>query len=223
MMYFAVVRDGLDGGAQITASHNPKRIQRHQDGAEGSVPALGRRRHRRHPRHDRRRHAFRRPPARRARSRPRRSAGRLRRQGDVVHRSGHHQAVQRRARRRQRHGRGRGAAAVRPAALPDDTAVLRGRRHVPEPRGQSAHRGKPPGHRRARHRREGGHRHRVGRRRRSLLLHRRQRRVHRRRLRHGAPRRGGADQVAWPEDRLRRSRQLRGQGHRRAATAARRS
>ena len=24
MMYFAVVRDGLDGGAQITASHNPK-------------------------------------------------------------------------------------------------------------------------------------------------------------------------------------------------------
>jgi phosphomannomutase len=23
MMYFAVVRDGLDGGAQITASHNP--------------------------------------------------------------------------------------------------------------------------------------------------------------------------------------------------------
>ena len=25
MMYFAVVRDGLDGGAQITASHNPGR------------------------------------------------------------------------------------------------------------------------------------------------------------------------------------------------------
>ena len=24
MMYFAVARDGLDGGAQITASHNPK-------------------------------------------------------------------------------------------------------------------------------------------------------------------------------------------------------
>ena len=33
MMYFAVARDGLDGGAQITASHNPKRVQRHQDGA----------------------------------------------------------------------------------------------------------------------------------------------------------------------------------------------
>ena len=33
MMYFAVARDGLDGGAQITASHNPEGIQRHQDGA----------------------------------------------------------------------------------------------------------------------------------------------------------------------------------------------
>ena len=40
MMYFAVVRDGLDGGAQITASHNPKRVQRHQDGAAGSVSAV---------------------------------------------------------------------------------------------------------------------------------------------------------------------------------------
>ena len=39
-------------------------------------------------------------------------------------------------------GAGR-AAAVRPAALPDDAAVLRGRRHVPEPRGQPAHRGEP--------------------------------------------------------------------------------
>src|SRR5688500_19474273 len=25
MLYFAVVRDGLEGGAQITASHNPRR------------------------------------------------------------------------------------------------------------------------------------------------------------------------------------------------------
>ena len=44
-------------------------------------------------------------------------------------------------------------------------------------------------------RREGRHRHRLGRRRRSLLLHRRQRRVHRRRLRHGAARRGVPAQV----------------------------
>ena len=33
MLYFAVARDGLDGGAQITASHNPEAVQRHQDGA----------------------------------------------------------------------------------------------------------------------------------------------------------------------------------------------
>ncbi len=65
MLYFGVVRDGLDGGAQITASHNPEAVQRDEDGAEGGVPALGRRRHRRHPRHDRGRvDSSRRPPGR---------------------------------------------------------------------------------------------------------------------------------------------------------------
>ena len=104
MLYFAVARDGLDGGAQITASHNPKayngiKMVRREafplsgDAgigeirdmiAAGTIPA----------------------PARQA-GRPRitRPAARLRRQGPVVHRSGDHQAVQRRARRRQRHGR----------------------------------------------------------------------------------------------------------------------
>ena len=38
-MYYAVAADELDGGAQITASHNPGRIQRLQDGPQGSVPA----------------------------------------------------------------------------------------------------------------------------------------------------------------------------------------
>ena len=55
MMYFAVVNDGLDGGAQITASHNPGAVQRHQDGARRRAAAQRRRRHRRHPRHDRQR------------------------------------------------------------------------------------------------------------------------------------------------------------------------
>ena len=32
MLYFAVVNDDLEGGAQITASHNPGAVQRHQDG-----------------------------------------------------------------------------------------------------------------------------------------------------------------------------------------------
>ena len=57
MLYFAVARDGHDGGAQITASHNPEAVQRHQDGAARGVSAERRRGHRRHPRHDRRRHA----------------------------------------------------------------------------------------------------------------------------------------------------------------------
>ena len=55
-----------------------------------------------------------------------------------------------------------------------------------------------------------------------VLLHRRHRRVHRRRLRHGAAGRGVPDQAPGREDRLRRPRQLRGQGHRRRSTAARR-
>ena len=61
------------------------------------------------------------PPAAHAREpdEPRRPA-RIRRQGDVVHRSVDHQAVQRGPRRRQRHGRTRGAAALRPAAVPHD-------------------------------------------------------------------------------------------------------
>ena len=143
MLYFAVARDGHDGGAQITASHNPKQyngikmVRREAfplsgDAGIGDIRdmiAVG-------------------PPAARRRRdaaarRTRRRARRLRRARDVVHRPGDHQAVQRRARRRQRHGRAGRAAAVRPAALPDDAAVLRDRRHVPQPRGQSAHRGEP--------------------------------------------------------------------------------
>ena len=120
MMYFAVVRDGLDGGAQITASHNPKEyngikmVRREAfplsgDAgigdirdmiAGGTAAAAGRRR--------------------RARSTHARRARRLRREGHVVHRPVDHQAVQRRARRRQRHGRPGRAAALRAAALQDD-------------------------------------------------------------------------------------------------------
>ena len=39
MLYFAVARDGHDGGVQITASHNPEAVQRHQDGAARGVSA----------------------------------------------------------------------------------------------------------------------------------------------------------------------------------------
>ena len=69
MMYFAVVKDELDGGAQITASHNPKQYNGVKMVREGALPLSGdagigdiremvahdrvaaqrRRRHRRHP------------------------------------------------------------------------------------------------------------------------------------------------------------------------------
>ena len=41
MMYFAVARDGLDGGAQITASHNPKQYNGCKLVGRGNVPLSG--------------------------------------------------------------------------------------------------------------------------------------------------------------------------------------
>ena len=55
-----------------------------------------------------------------------------------------------------------------------------------------------------------------------VLLPRRQRRVHRRRLHHGAAGRGVPDEAAGRDHHLRRARQLRGEGHRSRSTAARR-
>ena len=87
--------------------------------------------------------------------------------------------------------------------------VLRGRRHVPQPRAEPVARGEQPRDPRAGRRREGRPRHRLGRRRRPLLLHRRGRRVRARRLRHCAARRGPADQEPRREDPLRPARQPR--------------
>ena len=174
----------------------PKRVQRHQDGPARGVPAVGRRRHRRHPRHGHDGTHSRRRRGRRARVESRDLLD------DYVEKvmSFIDPAVIKPFNVVLDAGSGM-AGLVAPRLfdrLPCKTTRLcfDDRRHVPEPRGQSAHRREPAGHRRARHRREGGHRHRVGRRRRPLLLHRRHRRVHRRRLRHGAARRGGAAQVA---------------------------
>ena len=167
MLYFAVARDGHDGGVQITASHNPEGIQRHQDGPEGGVSAERRRRHRRHPRHDRRR--------------PAAAAG-----GDAGHASRPANVVDDYVKHVMSFidpsilkpfnvvldagsgmaGHGRAAALRAPPVQGLTRAVLRGGRHLPEPRGEPAHRGEPPRHRRAGDRREGGHRHRLGRRRR---------------------------------------------------------
>src|SRR2546430_1815153 len=41
MLYFAVARDGHDGGVQITASHNPKEYNGIQMGRQGGVPRSG--------------------------------------------------------------------------------------------------------------------------------------------------------------------------------------
>src|SRR4029450_10509932 len=41
MMYFAVVRDGLGGGAQITASHNPKQYNGIKMVRVGAQPLSG--------------------------------------------------------------------------------------------------------------------------------------------------------------------------------------
>src|SRR6186713_1228784 len=41
MLYFAVVRDGLDGGAQITASHNPKEYNGIKMVREAAFPLSG--------------------------------------------------------------------------------------------------------------------------------------------------------------------------------------
>ena len=167
MLYFAVARDGHDGGAQITASHNPKDYNGIKLVRQEAFPLSG--------------------EAGISDIRDMIAAGKLpppaATRGTVTTKNvvddyvkhvlsfvdlSDPQAVQRRARRGQRHGRPGGAAALR--AHPDqvaDHAVLRGGRDVPEPRSQPAHRGEPPRHHRAGDRRQGRHRHRLGRRRRS--------------------------------------------------------
>ena len=220
VLYFAVVTDNLEGGAQITASHNPKQYNGIKMVRAEALPLSG----------DagigdiRDMIANDRLPAPAATPRrpdqPRRAA-RLRREGDVVHRS-------RRSSSRSTSSSTPAAAwpdcvaptALRPAALPDHEAVLRDRRHVPQPRGQPADRGEPSRHHRGSDPAEGRHRHRLGRRRRPLLLHRRQRRVHLRRFRDRAAGRGVPAEASGRDDHLRPARQPRGEGHRRDATAA---
>ena len=223
MLYFAVARDGHDGGAQITASHNPEAIQRHQDGAAGGVSAERRRRHRRHPRHDRRRQ-----PA---------AAG-----GDAGHAVADATSSTTTSstccRSSIRRSSSRSTSCSTPAAASAGMVAPLLFEHLPcrttglcfEVDGTFPnHEANPLIEENRRDIVErviaekadigiawDGDADRV-------LLHRRRRRVHRRRLRHGAARRGVPDQASRREDRLRRPRQLRGQGHGRASTAARRS
>ena len=85
MLYFAVARDGHDGGVQITASHNPKEYNGIKMVRKEAFPLSRRVGHRRHPRHDRGGQA---PAAGRDEGRPhhQRRRRRLRHARDVVHR-----------------------------------------------------------------------------------------------------------------------------------------
>ena len=149
MMYFAVARDGHDGGVQITASHNPKEYNGikmvRQEAfplsgdagigdirdmiAGGKLPRAG--------------------GDARARSRRANVVDDYVKHVHVVHRSAiikPFNVVLDAGSGMAGHGR---AEALRAPAVPDDDAVLRGGRHVPQPRSQSAHRREPPRHRRA--------------------------------------------------------------------------
>ena len=150
MLYFAVARDGHDGGVQITASHNPKQYNGIKMVRRDAFPLSG----------DEGIGDIRDMIVEGGcRSRPHvRGASRSMNVVDdyvrtcmsfidpsivkpfnVVLDAGSGMA---------RSGR---AAAVRAPALPDDAALLRDRRHLPEPRSQPAHRRKPARHHRARH------------------------------------------------------------------------
>ena len=187
MLYFGVASRGLDGGAMVTASHNPQqytgvKLVREGRCRSAAMPASRSSR-----------------SAAGARELPARGAG-------IVRARRHLRGLRRAPARlidvsairpcrssstRQRHGRHAGADRLRGPGARVRRDVLRARRRVPRPRAQSAAGGEPPADHRDRVRdREGRSRHRLGRRRRPLLLHRRRRRVRARRLRHRAARRG---------------------------------
>ena len=141
-MYFAVANGDLEGGAQITASHNPGAVQRHQDGPRRGAAAQRRRGHRRYPRHDR---DDRLPP-------PAATPGRLTTR-DIVDpyvekvMSFIDPSIVKPFKVVLDAGSGM-AGLVAPkmfdaASLQDHQAVLRHRRDVPESRGQSPHRREP--------------------------------------------------------------------------------
>ena len=143
LMYYAVAADDLDGGAQVTASHNPgeyngcKMVKREAFPLSGEAGIK----------------EMKEMILAGAIPEPSGARGSLE-QRNVLERYTEHvmgfidaqidQALQRRPRRRQRHCRPGRASAVRSAAVPDQPSVLRGGRDLPQSRGQPAHRGEPP-------------------------------------------------------------------------------
>ena len=164
-MYYAVAADKLDGGAQVTASHNPGEYNGCKMVPQGSVSVERRGRHQGNEGDDLRR----------------RDSGAAARPGSVERREIMDRYIEHVLSFVDEQSikpfnvvldAGSGVAGLvaprlfDPAALQDHAPVLRGGRHVPEPRSQPADRREPAGHHRRRDRAEGRHRHRVGRRRR---------------------------------------------------------
>ncbi len=141
-MYYAVAADGLDGGAQVTASHNPGEYNGCKMVRKEAFPLSGEAGIK-EMKEMILANAI--PPA------PA-TPGSIER-GDIMDRYVEHvlSFVDERSIKPfnvvldagSGVGRHRRAAAVRSAALQDDAALLRSGRHVPEPRSQSADRGEP--------------------------------------------------------------------------------
>ena len=219
MLYFAVGHLELDGGIQVTASHNPKEYIGMKIVRRGAMPVGGdsglldiR---------DRALSAFRHVRGTGPRTGPGGGClSGLRRQGPVLRRPGRGRAAAGRDRRGERDGRR--DAASRPRADPDrrGALLLRAGRHLPEPRAEPAAAREPRVRDRQGARGRGRARRGLRRRRRPLLLHRRHRRVRPRRLRHRPPRRVDAGEVPGRQDHLRRPRELGRPGDDRARRAA---
>ena len=188
MLYYYVASRDLDGGAIITASHNPKEYNGIKMVRRGALALSG--------------------DAGIKEIKEAIVAGRFAdegREAGAAREDAHHRRRLRRAlpllhRRARRCRRSRssstpatawarwGPAAIFPR-LPVKTVedVLRAGRDVPQPPARPARGGEPARDHGARRRGEGRPRDRLGRRRRPLLLHRRHRRLRARRLRHRAP------------------------------------
>ena len=146
MLYHLVGSRELDGGAMVTASHNPKAYTGVKLVREGALPlsgdagigdvkaeieaGLGRR-------------------ARRRLLRGGRRLGRVPRPRALLHRPRQREADEGRRRRRQRDGRADGRADPREAAAGAGGDVLRARRRVPRPRAEPAAGGEPAADHRA--------------------------------------------------------------------------
>ncbi len=135
MLYFLVGSQELDGGAMVTASHNPKAYTGVKLVREGALAlsgdaGIGEIRDLDHRRHARCR--------RRRLDRGRRRLRRLSPPRALVHRPGEDQAPEGRRRRRQRHGRADGRPAARAPRPRSGRDLLGTRRRVPRSRAEPA-------------------------------------------------------------------------------------